>query len=226
MSQLEIRSLLAAVGFRDEDVFVDAQGLSGGELARLNLARISLEHPNLLVLDEPTNHLDIYTKDVLCEALRDYDGTMIVVTHDRYLMEQLNGRVLLLENGRGLLFPSMEKYKEYKETGVLPAQGDEPAERPDPKKAEREAAVESVKAVINNQKELRRQRAIERERRSFVEKRMEELEGEIYDLNAQLELPEVSTDHEQLAEVCAALEKYKAELSELEDEWLENYAEE
>ncbi len=225
MSQLEIRNLLASVGFRGEDIFIDSAGLSGGELARLNLARIALEHPNLLVLDEPTNHLDIYTKDVLCDALRAYPGTMIVVTHDRYLMETLASRILLLEGGRGIFFESYAQYKEYRETGVLPPQSGELPHLDVPPVHKNETPIDGVKAAINSQKEARQRRALERERRGFVEKRIDELEAEIYDLQAQLELPEVTTDPDRLTEVCAQLDMHKAEMELLTDEWLENYAE-
>ncbi|MEG1061217.1 MAG: ABC-F family ATP-binding cassette domain-containing protein [Oscillospiraceae bacterium] len=225
MSQLEVRSLLASVGFRGEEIYTDSKGLSGGELARLNMARIALEHPNLLILDEPTNHLDIYTKDVLCDALRVFDGTMIVVTHDRYLMELLDSRILLLDGESGVFFESYGQYQEYRETGVVPPQNGE-AKRNEAAELQpkRDELVESTKAVINNQKEIRKRRAEERERKSVVEKRIDLLEGEIYDLQSQLELPEVACDHEKLGEICAVLEKYKAEMEELTDEWLENYA--
>ncbi|MEG2633261.1 MAG: ABC-F family ATP-binding cassette domain-containing protein [Oscillospiraceae bacterium] len=225
MSQLEVRSLLASVGFRGEEIYTDSKGLSGGELARLNMARIALEHPNLLILDEPTNHLDIYTKDVLCDALRVFDGTMIVVTHDRYLMELLDSRILLLDGESGVFFESYGQYQEYRETGVVPPQNGE-AKRNEAAELQpkRDELVESTKAVINNQKEIRKRRAEERERKSVVEKRIDLLEGEIYDLQSQLELSEVACDHEKLGEICAVLEKYKAEMEELTDEWLENYA--
>ncbi|MEG1983713.1 MAG: ABC-F family ATP-binding cassette domain-containing protein [Oscillospiraceae bacterium] len=225
VSQLEVRSLLASVGFRGEEIYTDSKGLSGGELARLNMARIALEHPNLLILDEPTNHLDIYTKDVLCDALRVFDGTMIVVTHDRYLMELLDSRILLLDGESGVFFESYGQYQEYRETGVVPPQNGE-AKRNEAAELQpkRDELVESTKAVINNQKEIRKRRAEERERKSVVEKRIDLLEGEIYDLQSQLELPEVACDHEKLGEICAVLEKYKAEMEELTDEWLENYA--
>lgn len=213
MNQLEIRSLLAAVGFRGEDVFIDARGLSGGELARLNLARISLEHPNLLILDEPTNHLDIYTKDILYDALRSFSGTMIVVTHDRYLMECIDSKILLLEEDAWKLFESYRAYRDYRETGRIA----EPEKKTEQKKAE-DAPI--------NQKELRAQRARERERKAFVDKRIEELEVQVFDLEQQINSPEVACDHTRLTELCDLLLEVKCELNDLSDEWLEKFAEE
>ena len=224
MDQLGVRSLLASVGFRGEDVFISCAGLSGGELARLGLARLSLEHPNFLALDEPTNHLDIYSKDLLYDALRDYTGTLLVITHDRYLMQTLGCAILLIDEGRASFFESYDAFIKSREGGG--AEGGEyrsnaapPLEkRPDPE-------LESAKSAVANAKEQRRQRARDRERKGYVEKRMEELEGDIYDLNEQLALPEVAVDAQRLSEISEALEKNKRELSELEDEWLECWSE-
>ena len=220
MDQLGVRSLLASVGFRGEDVFTSCAGLSGGELARLGLARLSLEHPNFLALDEPTNHLDIYSKDLLYDALRDYTGTLLVITHDRYLMETLGCAILLIDDGKASFFENYDAFIKSREGGGESEGGEY---RSNAKAAEKQPdpELESAKSAVANAKEQRRQRARDRERRGFVEKRMEELEGEIYDLNEQLALPEVATDAERLTEISEALEKYKRELSELEDEWLE-----
>lgn len=213
MGQLEIRNLLASVGFRNDDVFISAAGLSGGELARLHLARISLEHPNLLILDEPTNHLDIYTKDIMYEALRDYAGTMIVVTHDRYLIEVLGCRILLLDGVRGQFFENYRQYRASKEDTPPQAQKQAPKRRTLP-----------LPERPKNQKELRQQRAQERERRLFLERRIDELEGDIAYLEEEVSKPDI-TDHELLAELCDRMQEARAELSALSDEWLENYAE-
>ena len=217
MNQLEIRSLLASVGFRNEDVFIDARGLSGGELARLNLAKISLEHPNLLVLDEPTNHLDIYTKDILYDALEAYEGTMIVVTHDRYLMECINSKILLLTDNEWKLFESYKQYREYRETGkvTLAAPGTA-SKKSEEKKNEAESLL--------SQKELRAFRAKERERKAYIDKRIEELEISVDDLTEQINSPEVASDHTKLSELYIQLEESKAELNSLSDEWLLNYS--
>lgn len=214
MNQLEIRNLLASVGFRGDDVFISAAGLSGGELARLNLARISLEHPNLLILDEPTNHLDIYTKDIMYEALRDYEGTMIVVTHDRYLIETLDCRILLLNGTTGEFFESYKQYRAAKD-GQPQTEKNEPKER----------RTQPLPDKPLSQKELRQQRAQERERKIFLEQRIEELEEDVAYFEEELAKPEVASDHEKLAELCDMLDDAREELSELTDEWLENHAE-
>ena len=108
MTELEVRSHLARLGFRGETVFKDCAALSGGELARLRFAEIVLERPNLLFLDEPTNHLDIYTRENLTEALMAYTGTLLLVTHDRHLMNSLACPILYLENGKATLYPSYD----------------------------------------------------------------------------------------------------------------------
>ncbi|MEG0751137.1 MAG: ABC-F family ATP-binding cassette domain-containing protein [Oscillospiraceae bacterium] len=219
MSQLEIRSLLASVGFRGDDAFTACSGLSGGELARLGLARISLEHPNLLVLDEPTNHLDIYSKDLLYDALREYEGTLVVVTHDRFLMQTLDCRILqLADDGSHAVFESYALCRAAANDESVPAET-KPEKTVSGGKPD--GALEQTKSVVANAKEERRKRARDRERRAFVEQRIDELEGEVYDLESQLSLPEIATDCDKLAKVCELLDKNKSELSELSDEWLE-----
>ena len=108
MTELEVRSHLAKLGFRGETVFKPCEALSGGELARLRFAEIVLERPNLLFLDEPTNHLDIYTRENLTEALMAYTGTLLMVTHDRHLMNSLACPILYLADGKATLYPSSD----------------------------------------------------------------------------------------------------------------------
>jgi ATP-binding cassette subfamily F protein 3 len=219
MTQLEVRSLLASVGFVGEDVFLPASGLSGGELARLHLARISLERPNLLILDEPTNHLDIYTRDTVCEALKGYAGTMLVVTHDRYLMEALCCRMLLLSDGRGSFFESYGSYRD----GMEEQRQDKPA--PAGAGCAPKVSLPERGERASSQKDQRRERARERERRLSLESRIEELEGDVSYLEAELARPDNVSDHQRLAELCGMLESAREELAKLSDEWLQNYAE-
>ena len=96
-----LRNLLGAFQFSGDDVDKKVRALSGGERSRLVLARMLLYPPNFLVLDEPTNHLDLATKDMLVEALKDFEGTMIFVSHDRTFLRGLSNRVLELSGGDG-----------------------------------------------------------------------------------------------------------------------------
>jgi len=211
MDQLEVRSLLALVGFRDEDVFTPAAGLSGGELARLNLARLSLEHPNLLILDEPTNHLDIFTKQTLFDALEEYEGALFIVSHDRWFIEQLGCRILLLEDGGAELFESYGHYR----TVAQRRRSEEQQEKTERKKA----AGDGV-----NQKEQRREKAQARQRKSELEKKIDALEAEEKQLETAISLPENASDSARLTELCSRLDEVKRELGDVTDEYLLNYA--
>ena len=102
-TELEVRSHLARFGYRGEEVFKDCATLSGGEMARLRFAELALERPNLMFLDEPTNHLDIFMRETLTDALSAYTGTLLLVTHDRYLMQTLGCPILYLEDGHSFI---------------------------------------------------------------------------------------------------------------------------
>ena len=105
-TELEVRSHLARFGYRGEEVFKDCASLSGGELARLRFAELALERPNLMFLDEPTNHLDIYMRESLTQALAAYTGTLLLVTHDRYLMQTLGCPIMYLQDGKATFYPN------------------------------------------------------------------------------------------------------------------------
>ena len=110
-TELEVRSHLARFGYRGEEVFKDCASLSGGELARLRFAELALERPNLMFLDEPTNHLDIYMRESLTQALAAYTGTLLLVTHDRYLMQTLGCPIMYLEDGKATFYPNFAACK-------------------------------------------------------------------------------------------------------------------
>jgi ATP-binding cassette subfamily F protein 3 len=106
----QLRNLLGAFLFRDDEVFKPVGVLSGGEKSRLALLALLLHPSNCLFLDEPTNHLDLLSKDVLLDALTRYSGTLVFVSHDRYFIEKLATRVLLLEGGQARVFPGDYAY--------------------------------------------------------------------------------------------------------------------
>ena len=209
MSQLQIRNLLAAVGFRGEDVFLPGNSLSGGELAKLHLAVISLERPNLLVLDEPTNHLDIYTKEILTSTLEGYKGTMIVVSHDRYLLSRLDAKILLLDGKGGTqLFKSFTDYRDYldQQKGL---KNDTP----------QESAFEEAGRTVS-QKEQRRQRALQRNRLSFLEENITKIESRIKALEEESVQEDVISNHMRLHEIFEEIEDLRVTLLEYSDEWM------
>ncbi len=209
MPQLEIRSLLAAVGFRGEDVFKSGTGLSGGERARLEFCRLSVEKPNLLILDEPTNHLDIYTKDVVCSALSDYKGTLVTVTHDRYLMEALSAKIMYLADKKAQVFENYAQFESY-----LKAVKSENLN--ETQKSETEQQIN----VSSNSKEQRKERAQKRNRISFLETEIEKLETETSDIEKDINSQETSQDIEKLTFLCEQLEQKKKQLSDYSEEWI------
>lgn len=204
-TELEVRSHLARFAFRGEDVFKPCDALSGGELARLRFAEMVLERPNLLFLDEPTNHLDIFTRESLTQALAEYKGTLLLVTHDRYLMNTLGCPILYLQDGEAKLYESYEK---------LMGRGTAPVQ---PVKQESTAGAQNQGGGYG--KEERRRRAEARNRLKTIEKDIDEVGARIVELENEMNDPEVYRDHNLMREKCDALEDARFHQQELFDEW-------
>lgn len=200
-TELEVRSHLARFGYRGEEVFKDCAQLSGGELARLRFAEMALERPNLMFLDEPTNHLDIYMRESLTEALAAYTGTLLLVTHDRYLMQALGCPILYLEDGKANFYPDFAALKNRDAAAPGPAQP-----QPEAKKQ-------------GYGKEQRRRRAEVRTRLKAVEAEIEELGAHIVELENEINDPEVLRDHLLLRDKCDELDDTRFHQQELFDEW-------
>ncbi len=200
-TELEVRSHLARFGYRGEEVFKDCAQLSGGELARLRFAEMALERPNLMFLDEPTNHLDIYMRESLTEALAAYTGTLLLVTHDRYLMQALGCPILYLEDGKAKFYPDFAALK------------NRDAAAPGPALPQAEAKKQGYG------KEQRRRRAEVRTRLKAVEAEIEELGAHIVELENEINDPEVLRDHLLLRDKCDELDDTRFHQQELFDEW-------
>ena len=200
MTELEVRSHLARLGFRGETVFKDCASLSGGELARLRFAEIVLERPNLLFLDEPTNHLDIYTRENLTEALMAYTGTLLLVTHDRHLMNSLSCPILYLEDGKAALYPSYDALMG-RAAPAAPAQ----------------EKSETAKAGYG--KEQRRRRAELRARIKTCEEEMERCGAREVELDNEINSPEVYNDPQLLRQKSDELEDLRFHQEELFAAW-------
>lgn len=203
-TELEVRSHLAKLNFRGEDVFKPCSALSGGELARLRFAEILLEKPNLLFLDEPTNHLDIYTRESLGAALASYEGTLVLVTHDRYLMNSLACPILFIENGKTSLY---EDYDAMMHRGAVPPE----------KNIAPEKTASAGKAAYG--KEQRRCRAELRARIKALEDEMETLALRIMALEGEVNDPDILRDHTRLRDVCDELDDTRFHQDEVLAEW-------
>ena len=201
MTELEVRSHLAKLGFRGETVFKPCEALSGGELARLRFAEIVLERPNLLFLDEPTNHLDIYTRENLTEALMAYTGTLLMVTHDRHLMNSLGCPILYLEDGKATLYPSYDALMGRAAPAAAPEKaGDQPA-----------------KAGYG--KEQRRRRAELRAKIKACEDEMEACGAREVELDNEINSPEVYNDPDLLRQKSDELSDLRFHQEELFAAW-------
>ncbi len=185
----EIRSVLGAFLFSGDDVERKTGSLSGGEKSRVALAKLMRSETNLLVLDEPTNHLDIPSRDVLEDALKAYDGTMIAVSHDRYFLNLLVDRLLVLGNGGWeLIEGNYDTWQRRRGEAE-----DRPAPRP-PEKA-------SQKAVYERNRAARRAQEGRERRRQAIETEILDLEAELERLEGQLALGDRASDWQHLQSV-------------------------
>ena len=217
MSDREIRSLLGCVRLVGENVFKQVGVISGGERAKLCFAIMMLERGNVLILDEPTNHLDIDTKEVLEQALCEFDGTIIFVSHDRYLLNKLATRIIeITEN-------SIESYNGGFDDYIAVKREKEAAEqllidREKQEKAKQAAEEKNVKAYRS--KEQRAADAKKRNRVKELENEIARLEDEMSVIQQELADPEVCADYQLMQEKCGSLEDMKRLCSEYEEEWL------
>lgn len=213
----EIRTVLGNFLFSGDDVLKNVLSLSGGEKARLALAKLMLEKANLLILDEPTNHLDLDSKEVLENALIDYPGTILFVSHDRYFINRIATKVLEL---------SPEGSTEY--LGDYDYYVDKKLEQEELTALALAASQKKVSALEpaekNSYQQDKETKKLERQRKrklEEIEERISELEEEIQNYEQQLCEPEVFQDHEKVLEINLKNEKAKAELDELMEEWAE-----
>jgi ATP-binding cassette subfamily F protein 3 len=214
-----LRGLLGSFLFGGDDVFKLCRVLSGGERQRVALARILLAPANLLLLDEPTHHLDLAGKEVLEDALDQYPGAVVVVTHDRSLMARLATRVLEVNDGRVVLYPG--GYDDYEAARLSRVAGTASPARvgaePPPRKAP-SAPTPAVRASESSRVEARRERA-ERQRRdreqARLEKDIEAREARRVALEQQLADPDVYHDGARAKELVGEYERLRAELESL-----------
>ena len=217
LTNLKIRNVLAAFLFTGDDVFQQIGTLSGGEKGRVSLAKLMLSNANFIILDEPTNHLDIQSREILEDAIRDYEGTVLYVSHDRYFINQTATRILDLSpsgmvNYRG----NYNYYLEQKEAGNIEADSDDLT-----KKEESETektGLSSKEEWLRSREEAARQRKLENDLKK-TEKKINQLEAENKKIQEEINLPENSTDAEKLTELSARLEENEEALLKLYEDW-------
>ncbi|EAE8319712.1 ABC transporter ATP-binding protein [Listeria monocytogenes] len=218
LNEVNVRTILGNFLFSDDDVLKNVQSLSGGEKARLALAKLTLLEANVLILDEPTNHLDIESKEVLEAALIDFEGTILFVSHDRYFINRIASKIVELAPEKATVFLGdydyyQEKLAEEKELARLDAEDRR-------KKGEQVEATSSVRK-LNYQEEKEQQKLLRQRKRKLeeVEKSMEATDKKIAELELQLTNPEVFQDHEKALEITQELDAVKADGEKLMEEW-------
>jgi ATP-binding cassette subfamily F protein 3 len=205
-----IRNILGAFLFRDDDVDKKVKVLSGGEKSRLALAKMLLHPANVLLLDEPTNHLDLDSKEVLLDALKNFRGTLVFVSHDRYFIDELATKVA--EVGNGTVRLHWGNYEDF----VRVTQPSEISEAADvaPRKSRRSS---SATVAPSNGKSNRTRRRRERVRK--LEESIAQIETAVASLEGRMAVPGFYDDPTAAAEVVATHQRLKGELDHLYEEW-------
>lgn len=218
LSEQQARSVLGAVLLTGENVFKPISVLSGGERAKLCFAIMALNRGNVLVLDEPTNHLDLSTKEVLEDALAEFGGTIILVSHDRYLLNKVASRIIEVKYDEVNSYEgNFDAYSE----AVNAARQLKMQSEAEIKRAEEEKAYKENKARQYRSKEQRAADAQKRNRIRELEKEIEETEVLIFELENAISDPEISSDYSKMSEKCKELEEAKTALDQKMDEWAE-----
>ncbi|MBO5408652.1 MAG: ABC-F family ATP-binding cassette domain-containing protein [Clostridia bacterium] len=202
----ELRRILGSLLLTGEDVYKKVGVLSGGEKAKIKFAVMMLEKGNVLILDEPTNHLDLSSKEVLDQALADYPGTVIMVSHDRYLLNKVPTKIVEMKPGEMVIYDGKYDYylEKHKETAVIP----------------QEKNTEKTNEFYRSKKD----RAEETKRKNNLRKTeasIEETEAEISRLQEEMANPEIASDFARLQQTCDRLEELEQVLTKLYETWEE-----
>ena len=210
MTQTQVRSALAQFLFKGDDVFKNVGKLSGGEKARVSLLKLMLSKANMLLLDEPTNHLDIHSREALENALASYGGTLLIVSHDRYLINKLADRIVCLgKTGTVNIDGNYDRYIELKEAKA---------------QSEQAVQVKAAEGKKNDYKE-RKERESTLRKLSGALKRCEQAIDEVglktAELAQQMSQPEIATDYEKTSALAQEIEALKEKEEALTVEWME-----
>ncbi|KMK74370.1 ATP-binding cassette domain-containing protein [Alkalihalobacillus pseudalcaliphilus] len=214
MPEKEIRTVLGNFLFSGDDVLKPVSSLSGGEKARLALAKLMLQKANVLILDEPTNHLDLDAKEMLEAALMDYPGTIIFVSHDRYFLNRMATRIT--ELNQGTITDYIGDYDYYQ---TKKAENEERQRLQAEKEEQKVSEQKSNSHHFSNNKEAKRQERQRLRRIEEIESLIEELEAVIAEGEEQLCDPNVYANHEKALEIQTKIDQSRADSDTLMEEW-------
>ena len=212
--EVQVRSILGQVLLSGDDVYKLVGSLSGGERAKVAFAVMMLERGNVLILDEPTNHLDIGSKEMLEDALEAFDGTIIMVSHDRYLLNRIPNRIIeMTANGYEIYDGRYDYYVEHKV-------------EPQPVKEQVSEEKKQASQKFYRTKADRARQAAAKKRIAFLEKTIESNEQLIEQLTEQMSDPQIAADYQKVEEICGQIEQLKNQNESFGEEWLELLEEE
>lgn len=217
MTQTQIRNVLAAFLFTGDEVFQPIRTLSGGERGRVSLAKLMLSEANFLILDEPTNHLDIVSKEILEEALREYAGTVLYVSHDRYFINQTATRILELTGQTLINYIGNYDYYQEKKEELTRAYVSSAVSGP-------EAEEQSASSAQMDWKTRKEEQARLRKRENDLKKLetlISELETRDKEIDEEFNLPETGTDLPRCQELSHEKAEIAGQLEQLYDQWAE-----
>ena len=218
MPEKDVRSILASFLFTAEDIDKTVGQLSGGQKARLTLTVLSLEKDNFLLMDEPTNHLDIEAKEVLEEALDNYDGTLLFVSHDRYFINELANKIISVRDGHAKIYNG--NYSYYLDEKAKQAAAAQEAEA-------QKAETETTPATSQNKGKLsyQEQKARDSQKRkleravSDAEAKIEKLEAEEKEIQTEMANPEIAASFEKLGPLQEKLSAVQKQLDQANNDW-------
>lgn len=216
MNEKDIRAVLGRFLFVQEDVKKIINDLSGGEKARLQLALLMLERNNVLILDEPTNHLDIDSKEMLEQALANFKGTILFVSHDRYFINELANKVYDLDFDGGTMYLGNYQYYIEKTEEKAALKAKEELENP----TVNDTVIKQNDSYVDQKQQKREQRQIERQIET-CELNIETYEEEINNINHQLTLPDVYSDPEKANALAISKSEIEQKLEQVMAEWAE-----
>ena len=215
MPEKDVRSILASFLFTAKDIDKTVGQLSGGQKARLTLTVLSLEHNNFLLMDEPTNHLDLEAKEVLEQALQNYDGTLLFVSHDRYFINQLANKIVEIKNGIAQVYEGDYSYyldEKNKQDSASENESSENREIVEPEQNKNKLSYQEQKLRDSQKRKL--QREVEN-----TENKIEKLEKEQKDIQSQMADPAIATNFDKLGPLQEQLNAVQKQLDDANNAW-------